>query len=32
VAVGQAECIRSADFLEAISAVTARRAPKYENR
>jgi enoyl-CoA hydratase/carnithine racemase len=31
-AVGQAECIRSADFLEAISAVTARRAPKYENR
>jgi enoyl-CoA hydratase/carnithine racemase len=31
-AVGQAECIRSADFLEAVSAVTARRAPKYENR
>jgi enoyl-CoA hydratase/carnithine racemase len=31
-AVGQAECIRSADFVEAIAAATARRAPKYENR
>ena len=31
-AVGQAECIRSGDFVEAIAAVTERRAPKYENR
>jgi len=31
-AVGQAECIRSGDFVEAIAAVTERRAPRYENR
>lgn len=31
-AVGQAACIRSADFLEAIRAVGERRAPRYENR
>jgi enoyl-CoA hydratase/carnithine racemase len=30
-AVGQAECIRSGDFVEAIAAVTGRRAPRYEN-
>lgn len=31
-AVGQAACIRSADFLEAIQAVAERRAPNYQNR
>jgi enoyl-CoA hydratase/carnithine racemase len=31
-AVGQAECIRSGDFVEAIAAVTERRAPRYEKR
>jgi enoyl-CoA hydratase/carnithine racemase len=32
VAVAQAECIRSADFLEAMAAVSERRAPQYQNR
>jgi enoyl-CoA hydratase/carnithine racemase len=32
VAAAQAECIRSADFMEAIAAVSERRAPKYQNR
>ena len=31
-AIGQAACIRSADFVEAIRALGERRAPKYENR
>ncbi|MGH8972423.1 MAG: enoyl-CoA hydratase/isomerase family protein [Acidimicrobiia bacterium] len=31
-AVGQARCIRSADFLEAVSAFAAGRAPQYHNR
>ncbi|MGH9035163.1 MAG: enoyl-CoA hydratase/isomerase family protein, partial [Acidimicrobiia bacterium] len=31
-AVGQARCIRSADFLEAISAFAAGRRPDYQNR
>jgi len=30
-AVGQAECIRSADFVEAISATLEKRAPVYRN-
>ena len=30
-AVGQAECIRSADFVEAISATLEKRAPAYRN-
>lgn len=30
-AVGQAECIRSADFLEAVSANLEKRAPVYKN-
>jgi enoyl-CoA hydratase/carnithine racemase len=32
VAAAQAECIRSADFLEAITATSERRAPNYQNR
>jgi enoyl-CoA hydratase/carnithine racemase len=31
-AVGQAECIRSADFLEAVAAFSERRPPRYQNR
>jgi len=31
-AVGQARCIRSADFLEAVAAFAGRRAPNYRNR
>jgi enoyl-CoA hydratase/carnithine racemase len=31
-AVGQAACIRSTDFLEAIQAVSERRPPNYQNR
>jgi enoyl-CoA hydratase/carnithine racemase len=31
-AVGQARCIRSADFLEAVSAFAAGRRPEYHNR
>lgn len=30
-AVGQADCIRSADFLEAVSANLAKRTPAYKN-
>jgi enoyl-CoA hydratase/carnithine racemase len=32
VAAAQAECIRSADFLEAMAATAERRAPRYQNR
>jgi enoyl-CoA hydratase/carnithine racemase len=32
VAAAQAECIRSADFLEALAATSERRAPNYQNR
>jgi enoyl-CoA hydratase/carnithine racemase len=32
VAAAQAECIRSADFVEAIAATSERRAPRYQNR
>ncbi|HEY3241523.1 MAG TPA: enoyl-CoA hydratase/isomerase family protein [Acidimicrobiia bacterium] len=31
-AVGQAQCIRSADFLEAVAAFAGRRPPQYQNR
>ena len=30
-AIGQADCIRSADFLEAVSANLQKRAPAYKN-
>lgn len=30
-AIGQAECIRSADFVEAVSANLEKRAPSYKN-
>ena len=31
-AVGQARCIRSADFAEAVAAFAGQRAPNYQNR